>query len=134
MGFPEPEDLTSLVLRTDFSNDGAWRGVQMAIDASDDTPCATYVSDPVYAKMDIQALVEVDAAADAKVYYLFLADAVTMADEEHPLLAVDLADEPGRTFRVPAREYGEVSANLCISNMDFADFADDVDSSGTYRS
>jgi hypothetical protein len=85
--------------------------------------------------MDIQALVEVDATADSKAYYLFLADAVTMTDAEHPLLAVDLADEPGRTFRVPAREYTEVSANPCIANLDFADFADSADqTSGTYRS
>jgi hypothetical protein len=90
MGFPEPEDMTSLVLRTDFSSDDAWRAVQMAIDASDDTPCATYVSDPMYAKMDIQALVEVDAAADDKAF--------------------------------------------CLANLDFADFADDVDGTGTYRS
>ncbi|MFI0040625.1 DUF6924 domain-containing protein [Streptomyces mutabilis] len=56
-----------------------------------------------------------------------------MTDPSSPLLAVDLYDEPGRTFRVPARWYPEVSANLSIANMDFADFADAVDGSGTFR-
>nr|WP_089013655.1 hypothetical protein [Micromonospora inositola] len=56
-----------------------------------------------------------------------------MADDEHPLLAVDLYDEPGRTFRVPPRWYAEVSANMSIANMDFADFADAADESGTFR-
>jgi hypothetical protein len=56
-----------------------------------------------------------------------------MADDAHPLLAVDLYDEPGRTFRVPPHWYHDVSANLCIANLDFADFADAVDNSGTYR-
>jgi uncharacterized protein DUF6924 len=56
-----------------------------------------------------------------------------MADGEHPLLAVDLMDEPGRTFRVPPRWFADVSANLCIANLDFDEFADAVDASGTYR-
>ncbi len=38
-----------------------------------------------------------------------------------------------RTFRVPPRWYADISANLAIANMDFAEFADAVDASGTYR-
>jgi hypothetical protein len=56
-----------------------------------------------------------------------------MLDSEHPLLAVDLYDEPGRTFRVPPRWYADVSANLSIANMDFHEFADATDESSTYR-
>jgi hypothetical protein len=85
--------------------------------------------------MEIQALVAEEAAADKdeKIIYLFLADATTMTDPEHLLLAVDLSDEPGRTFRVPARWFPDISANLSIANADFADFADAVDGSGTFR-
>jgi hypothetical protein len=68
-----------------------------------------------------------------KLTYVFVADAKTMTDDEHPLLAVDLYDEPGRSFRVPPRWYADVSANLTIANIDFADFADSADDSGTYR-
>lgn len=135
MGLPQPEDLTSLVLRTEFSDDQAWEAVQTMIDASSEYPCATYVSDPAYAGVDIQALVDADAIAgeDGKVCYVFLADVITMTDDEHPLLAVDLADEPGRAFRVLPRRYIDISANLCIANLDFAEFADAVDSSDTYQ-
>lgn len=56
-----------------------------------------------------------------------------MTDEEHPLLAVDLYTEPGRTFRLPARSYADVSTNLAIANADFAEFADATDESGTFR-
>lgn len=56
-----------------------------------------------------------------------------MVDDEHPLLAVDLYDEPGRTVRVPPRWHAEGSANMSITNMDFADFADAADESGTFR-
>jgi hypothetical protein len=56
--------------------------------------------------------------------YVFVADVKTMTDDEHSLLAVDLYDEPGRTFRVPPRWFPDVSANLTIANMDFADYAE----------
>src|SRR5215469_9126317 len=98
MALPQPEEMTSLVLRADFGDDQAWEAVQTAIDASSEYPCATYVSDPAYASVDVQVLVDEDAIADDddKVFYVFLADKTTMADAGHPLLAVDLADEPGR--------------------------------------
>ncbi|WP_338673019.1 hypothetical protein V1460_08090 [Streptomyces sp. SCSIO 30461] len=133
MTLPAPDDLTSLVLRTDFEDDDAWAAVRAALDA--DGPYATYVSDPRYAGAAVEALVGEDAAAaeDARVFHVFLADAVTMADTSHPLLAVDLADEPGRTFRIPARWVPGMSANLSIANMDFGEFADMADASGTFR-
>ncbi|MFI1166713.1 DUF6924 domain-containing protein [Streptomyces sp. NPDC020801] len=52
---------------------------------------------------------------------------------ERRLLAVDLHDEPGRTFRLPPRWFPGISANLSIANMDFAESADATDGSGTYR-
>jgi Domain of unknown function (DUF6924) len=134
MSLPQPADLTSLVLRTDFSDERAWEMLKATIDASCDYPCATYVSDPACAGVSVQALIEADSPDDpVHVGYLFLADAVTMQDQEHPLLAVDLRHEPGRAFRVPPRWYLDISANLTIANMDFHEFADVVDASGTYR-
>ncbi|MEE6258144.1 DUF6924 domain-containing protein [Plantactinospora sonchi] len=132
---PQPDDLTSLLLRTDFRDDAAWDEVVTAVNGQEEYPHATCVSDPAYAEVSVQRLVEIDTAAgdDAALTYLFLADATTMTDDERPLLAVDLYDEPGRTFRVPPQWFAEISANLCIANLDFADFADDVDASGTYR-
>jgi hypothetical protein len=132
---PQPDDLTSLVLRIDFSDDTAWDMVQTAIDSSDVPGNATYVSDSAFAGVTVQALIDIDAAAsdEEKVTYLFLADATTMTDDEQPLLAVDLYTEPGRTFRLPPRWFADVSANLSIANMDFAEFADATDGSGTFR-
>ena len=131
LSLPQPDDLSSLVLRTDFTDDAAWAQLQTAIDPEG----ATYVSDPRYSGVTIQALVDTDAVAaeDDKLTYLFIADATTMVDAEHPLLAVDLYDEPGRAFRLPPRWYADVSANLSIANMDFQEFVDATDESGTYR-
>lgn len=132
---PQPDDLTSLVLRSDFSDDAAWDAIKTALTGADEYRHATYVSDPAYAGVSIPALVDADAAAgdEDKVMYVFLADAASMADDELRLLAVDLFDEPGRTFLVPPGRFPNVSANLSIANMDFAEYADATDESGTFR-
>ncbi|MBQ0892693.1 hypothetical protein KBX37_06170 [Micromonospora sp. U56] len=135
ISLPQPDDLTSLVLRTDFADDAAWEALKTALHTWGGHDSATCVSDPNYASLSLQDLVDADNAAshDDKLIYLFFADATTMTDVERPLLAVDLAHEPGRTFRVPPRWFTDVSANLTIANLDFDEFADAADSSGTYR-
>ncbi|MER5699935.1 hypothetical protein ABT255_47900 [Streptomyces mirabilis] len=135
MNLPRPADLTSLVLRTDFTDASVWSAVREALHADDRHVSATCVSDPRFDGVSVQALTadEPGANEDDPVTALFLADCVTMADPAYPLLAVDLADQPGRTFRVAARHFHDVSANLSIANMDFADFADAADETGTYR-
>jgi hypothetical protein len=132
---PQPDDLTSLVLRTDFGDEEAWDAVRAALDAAGEYPHATCVSELRFAGLGVQAVMAEEAAAgeDEQIFSLFLADAATMKDSGHPLLAVDLSDEPGRTFRVPARWFPDISANLSIANMDFAEFADAADGSGTFR-
>ncbi|MFC9925159.1 DUF6924 domain-containing protein [Streptomyces sp. NPDC127190] len=134
MALPGHEEF-SLVLRTDFRDDADWAAVCAEIEAAEEFSTSVLVDDPRFAGVSVQALLAEEAAADEgdKVFEVFLADSVTMADPEHRLLAVDLADEPGRTFRVPARWFPDISANLMIANMDFAEFADSVDGSGTYR-
>lgn len=134
MPLPHPDDLTSLVLRTDFSDAGSWEVVRAALDAADRYVHATCVSDPGFDGVSVHVLIAEEAAADEddKIVGVFLADAITMADPARPLLGLDLPDEPGRTFRVPAQWFPHVSANLSIANMDFADFADAADDSGTF--
>jgi hypothetical protein len=132
---PRRDDLTSLVLRTDFSDDTAWTELKAAIDSFDEHRRATFVSNPAFSGIAVQALIDAGAAGagDDKPTYLFVADTITMTDDEHPLLAVDLYDEPGRAFRVPPRWYAYVSDNLAVANMNFAEYADETDESGTYR-
>lgn len=132
---PQPDDLTSLVLRVDFSDDAAWESIRAELDEFTEGGGATCVDDPEFEGVSIGALIEADAVADEEeqLTYLFLAGKTSMTDDEHPLLAVDLFDEPGRTFRVPPRWFVNVSANLCIANMDFAEYADEVDDTGTFR-
>lgn len=126
MRLPKTWDMTSLVIRTDFGSDASWEEVQAAINEPAEHPIPTYVDDPAYEHLAVQTLIEAEASPS----HVFLADAVTMEREDHPLLVVDLYDEPGRTFRVRARSYGEISVNLCLANLDFLDFAEMADELG----
>jgi hypothetical protein len=62
-----------------------------------------------------------------------LVDTKALADHEHPVLVVDLQEDPGRSFRVVPSEAWGVENNLRLANMDFAEFADSVDEDGVFR-
>jgi hypothetical protein len=75
---------------------------------------------------------------------LFIADSVTFATPEHPILVVDLRDKylsltefpeiAGRTpFRCIPPALWSVENNLSIANLDWEDFAEDTDDDGVYR-
>lgn len=135
MSLPQPPVGTSLVLRTDFSEDRAWEALKAAISAEDEHGEATFVSDPAYDGVTVQSLIDADVAAgdEAKLYHVFVADAVAMAGGEHALLAVDLFSPPYERVRVAPTGFAEVSANLNIANMDVADFGDERDPEWIYR-
>ena len=60
-------------------------------------------------------------------------DEKTLADTEFPIIALDLFEDHGRTFRVIPHEMWSVENNLSIGNMDFSEFADAVDDDGVFR-
>jgi hypothetical protein len=49
------------------------------------------------------------------------------------VLIVEMNEEPGRSFRMVPREAWSVENNLSIANMDFSDFAYNVDKDGVFR-
>ncbi|MFI5937803.1 DUF6924 domain-containing protein [Actinoplanes sp. NPDC051494] len=61
---PPSDDLTSLVLRTDFDDDRRWEAFTEILSSVGDYRMATVVSDTTYAGVTIQQLVDIDAAAD----------------------------------------------------------------------
>ena len=64
---------------------------------------------------------------------VFLVDPVTTSHPERPILAVDVSDEPGRSFRLVPAQVRAFSENMLMGNMDFADFADGIDEDGISR-
>lgn len=132
---PQPRVDTSLVLRTDFSDDQAWEELKAAISAEDEHGEATFVSDPVYDGVTVESLIDADVAADdeAKVCHVFVADTVAIKGGGHALLVVDLFSPPYERVRVAPAGFAEVSANLTIANLDVADFADESDPDWVFR-
>jgi hypothetical protein len=130
-----PQSDTAYVLRTSFSDAPAWAEIRRAIEAPVDGFLAyvSFVDDPAY-----------DGATKQQVMDLFLhqpnhsfvivADAVAMTDADHPLLIIDLRREPGREFRAIPSAVQAIENNLSISNMDFVEFAECVDTDGIFRS
>jgi uncharacterized protein DUF6924 len=125
----------AVVLRTDFSDEETWRAVcteMLAETAEGFRAYVDFVENPSFDGLDTNAILS--AAGDEYRWgFLIVADQVTMAEPEHPLLVLDLFHEPGRSFRAPPREIQSIENNLSISNMDFHEFADSVDADGVFR-
>jgi hypothetical protein len=75
----------------------------------------------------------VAAAKDTNRMFLFVVDRVSLAGPDRPILCVDLADQPGRAFRVTSTEMWSVENNLSLANMDLNDFSSSVDKDGVFR-
>lgn len=66
--------------------------------------------------------------------YVLLADQISMADlDDLSVLYVSIVGHRHRSFRCSAKEVASIEANLSLANMDFEDFADNVDSDGVFR-
>jgi hypothetical protein len=88
------------------------------------------VDDPDYRDATVRQLLNLAAGQSS---LLFIADNVTMSRPDHPILVVDAAMEPGRSFRaLPSEAFG-IESNLSIANMDREDFAQTVDDDGVFR-
>lgn len=130
-----------LLVRTEFSSEEAW--LRLTDEALAEYPDGfgevfaadvEPISDPAFSGaswQEVQAAVPPDADGAS---VLFIADATTLASPDHPILVVDLLDDPGNApFRCIPSELWGVEANLNIANMDWADFADAVDDDGVFR-
>ena len=132
---PLPKTERSLVLLTDFSDKAAWDRVRVAIQESSEEGFQAYVdciSDPAYAGLPVRQFVAL-ARKGADRRFAFIVDQITLTNPEHPVLVVDLDEQPGRTFRVIPSEMWGIENNLWLANMDFSDFAECVQPDGVFR-
>ncbi|MFC0541352.1 DUF6924 domain-containing protein [Kutzneria chonburiensis] len=140
----EREEYDKVVVRTHFGDDEAWQAVlALAAESWGDDEDAdeegfestTYpVDDPTLAGASIEALRDTLASIDEYLSVVFIADEETMRHPLHPLLAVNLDDEPnyldkeesvfGRQFRIVPRQASGLHVNLTLANMDYTDWAD----------
>lgn len=139
MLLPEPADMCVLLVRTEYSDDAAWRTALNAATAVYDVgdferagACLQPVEAPELAGLTPRDLVLLPR--EGYLSQLAVADARTMNDLT--ILFVDLNeynDQVGRTFRAVPQEIEPITANLAIANMDFFEFADSTDPDGVFR-
>jgi hypothetical protein len=133
---PLPKTELAQVLRTDFSDEAAWNAIKKAIQTPEPKygflAYVEYVDDREYAGIDLYQLLKL-IPADYNHSFVFVADQKAILLPDHPLLVVDLYDQPGRSFRVILTEVWAVENNLSIANMDFEDFSGAIDPDGVHR-
>ncbi len=129
-----PKTKDSLVLRTDFTDEAAWKSICKEIEKPNDHEFRAYVefvSDPQYDGITAKQLARMKKSSDH--LFIFVVDSISLSNPEHPILVVDLIDKLGRTFRVIPSQMWSVENNLSIANMDFHEFADAAGDDGIYR-
>jgi|SRR5262245_44254220 len=124
----------ALLIRTDFSDPGAWQKLLTAVR----NPADPFIFDMeiVDDRANADATVEQLVEALPQAYphsFMVVADSMAISQPEHPLLVVDLYVERGRQFRAVAAEIAPIDNNLSIANMDFEEFAELVDDAGVFR-
>lgn len=136
---PTAPDLGLLLVRTDYSDDRAWRAALSAATALYDMDdfertgaLLRPVESPALSNLTPEELVAL--ACEDYLSQIAVADAQTMRDQT--VLFVDfneLNGQVGRTFRSIPSEVEPIVANLSLANMDFAEFADNTNPDGIFR-
>ncbi|MFG1609518.1 DUF6924 domain-containing protein [Actinoplanes sp. NPDC049265] len=129
-------------VRTDHSDDAAWQDVIEKLNALPTGWDSDFWNPADMPKFLLQTLEWEGASPDdvlsvlaeeAALSVVFIADRVTMTDQERPLLAVTTAapwaeyypetTEYGREFRIVPRESHGLHLNLELATMDFPDWS-----------
>lgn len=130
-----PCTLEALVVRTDFSADGAWDALRTALySPSGDGFLANValVDGRRYEGLTPEEALDL-LPAGYQHPLVVLADSVAFASAELPLLVVGLRGERGRCVRVVAAKLWSIENNLSEANMDFEEFVDAVGDDGFFR-
>lgn len=131
-----PKTENSLLLRTDFTDDDAWTSLCITAQLPSEEGFQARLdclSDPGYGGLTIEQLLSLASPDSSGHFFIFIADHKALTDPEHPILVVDLDEEPGRAFRVIPQEMWGIENNLSLSNMDYEEFYEQADPDGVFR-
>jgi tetratricopeptide (TPR) repeat protein len=128
-----PATKNTLALLTNFSQAYAWVALRDAIRNPDAEFRANvdFVTNSAFADVTPENLLS--RLSDESKTFALIIDRMAISHDEHPILVVDLRDQPGRSFRVTAAALWEVENNLSLANMEFDEFAGAVDDDGIFR-
>lgn len=131
-----PKSEKALVLRTDFSDQSTWEKIREVIRKPVGIfrfrASVEFFDDPGLDGVTVSQVLAL-LPRQYEHSFIFLVDQVTIRHPEHPVLVVDLYDQPGRVFRSLPQEIQGIENNLSIANMDFDEFASRVDKDGVFR-
>ena len=128
-------DLDSVLLRTDYTDEGTWQRTLDAVTAAhgEEEFRAEFlpVEDPDWAGATEAEIRQIAAAEGSRIPEIFVVDAHALI-APHEVLVIGMKDNQG-SFRCPAEDLWEPQNNLVLSNLDFEDFAAAVDDTGVYQ-
>jgi hypothetical protein len=132
MNIPTSEN--AVLIRTDFSDEGAWQKLKAAVSEPGDPFIFNMevVDDRVNGGANVEQVMEA-LPEDYPHSFILVADGTAISQADFPLLVVDLLEERGRQFRAVAAQVASIDNNLSIGNMGFEEFAGMVDESGVFR-
>ena len=130
-----PVTSSVLAIRTDFTDHEAWKTTVAAISQPAGEGLLAnveFLDDPAYTRMTSRQLLGLVPAGYAHSFLLVIDDR-TIRDDDHPVLVVDIADEPGRQFRAVPELTVVIEHYLAAGDAGFADFAESADADGIVR-
>jgi hypothetical protein len=128
-------DYATPVIRTDFTDEAAWKKIQRDVTATyvmGFSANVRFIDDRQYSELTRQELL-LRISGLNEYGCIFIADATAMSTTEHHLLVLDPSNPTGKTFRVIPSEAWSVENNLSIANMDYSEFSDSTDPDGVFR-
>lgn len=125
----------SLLVRVSFEDEDVWRSILRAVTGADGAEShLTVVDDASWAGARPDQII--DEVRNSGRSYVLVADAASMTDSEHALLALSIQGDQSVDFqslRILPSTASSVTDNLAIANLLLPDFAAAADVDGVYR-
>ncbi|MFJ3671512.1 DUF6924 domain-containing protein [Streptomyces sp. NPDC090106] len=124
---------TTPLVRTCFSDEESWQSLLVEVSTPNEDDFLAnvdIVDDITYQGLSAQEMASLTPPGTA---LLVLADKVTLAVSDRPLLVIRTGAGPHDELRVVAAELWSVENNITWANMDWAEFTDAVDEDGVFR-
>ena len=127
-----PRTRSTLVVRTDFSDDDAWRAIGTAVLKPVEEGCRTdaeLLDDAAFRGLStLQVLNRIPNDCENKL--LVIVDELAVGVPRHPVLVVDLIDERGRSLRVEPAAVESMVDSINTATLRFASFEHWADADG----
>ncbi|WP_072803159.1 DUF6924 domain-containing protein [Rhodococcoides yunnanense] len=137
---PAPNGYGTLMVRTWFGDDDAWRATLEAAQAPSDvsgTESAAnlqVVDDETFSGLTVEELAE---SAGPPPFFVLIADERAILEKDSLILVVEnrILDNRSklRSFRVPPQYLASVENNLSQGNMDFSEFYEETGHGGVFQ-